>query len=213
MIVRGLAKMFGREFYFRKGATKVVDKKSDAVAYVSEYLVSKTGAKRYQATVFYGKQTKPVANYTYVSEERRNKAVAEYFEGRQKSMAFKVEQRTKRTSWVPDYKVGELLRTSWGYDQTNVEYFEVVQVKGKYVWLREIAQKRSATGHDCGQTVPLPGQYLKPRFEGDKQGETIRRLAQQSGVRICDVRSASRCTPKMVAGVPVYSPVYWSSYH
>jgi hypothetical protein len=210
--MRGLAKMFGREFYIPKNSTKVADKSSDAVAYVSEFESNKSGAKKFWAVVFYGKQTKPVANYTYNTAERRNQAVAEYFEGRQRSMAFKVEQRAKRTSWVPDYKVGELLRTCWGYDQTNVEYFEVVEVKGKYVWLREIAQKRVETGFMCGKTVPLPGQYLKPRFEGDEQGETLRRLAGQSGVRICDVRSASRCKPEMVAGVPVYNPAYWSSY-
>ena len=29
-------------------------------------------------------------------------------------------------------KVGDVLRSSWGYDQTNVDYYEVVELVGLY---------------------------------------------------------------------------------
>jgi hypothetical protein len=54
-----------------------------------------------------------------------------------------------------------------------------------------------------GNCVPLPGQY---------RGEAFRKLAQESGVRISSCQWASRETPKMIAGVPVYDPAHWSSY-
>jgi len=78
-----------RAFYVAKGATKVADKLSDAVAYVSEReaVVKMEKVMRFYATIFYGKQTKPVANYQYRTRERRDQAVKEYFEGRQKTMA------------------------------------------------------------------------------------------------------------------------------
>jgi hypothetical protein len=203
---------FTREFYTPKGATKVTDKQSDAVAYLYSARSAKNAGK-VGAAVFYGKQAKPVFNYIYRDEARRNAAVADAFVSRRKSLAFKDERKAKRVAWVPDYKVGELLKTHWGYDQTNIEYFEVVEVKGKHVILREIAQETVPTGHDQGKCVPMPGQYLAPRFEGDDQGLPIRRLAQEGGVRICSVRWASRCKPTMVAGVPVYQPQYYSWGH
>lgn len=45
-------------------------------------------------------------------------------------------------AWVPDvnpYAVGAIFYTSWGYDQTNVEFFEVVRETAASVWVREIA--------------------------------------------------------------------------
>jgi hypothetical protein len=198
---------FTREFYIPKGATKVADKLSDAVAYLT------MAGTRPCATIFFGKQAKPISNYSYRDETRRATAVSLAFESRRKSLAFKTEQRAKRVAFVPTYKVGDLFRTSWGYDQTNVEYFEVIEAKGKYVTVREIAQKTVQTGHDQGKCVPLPGQFLKPRYEGDDRGLPLRRLAQQGGIKIDDVRSASFCKPEMISGVPVYSPAYYSWGH
>ena len=33
--------------------------------------------------------------------------------------------------------VGDILSSSWGYDQTNVNFYEVVRATTKTVWLRE----------------------------------------------------------------------------
>jgi len=41
------------------------------------------------------------------------------------------------------YAVGTIWRTSWGYDQTNVEFFEVVECKSASVVVRRLA---AATG-------------------------------------------------------------------
>lgn len=197
-----------REFYIPKGATKVADKLSDAVAYVR--LNEKS---RPQAVIFFGKQAKPVSNYWYRSEAARDEAVTKAFESRRASLTFKAERAAKRKAWVPDYKVGEILHTSWGYEQTNVEYFEIVDVAGKYATLREIAQESTETGWLTGRCAPVPGKYLTPRFEGDDQGLPIRRLMQEHGIKICDVRTAWRVPSKVVAGVKVYESHHWSSYH
>jgi len=203
-----------RAFYIKKGAVKVADKLSDAVAYVSqkEAVINMKTAMRFYATIFYGKQTKPVANYYYNTAERRDKAVKEYFEGRQKSQAFKTAAREARKAWVPTYKVGDIFYTSWGYDQTNVEWFQIVEIKGKHAVLREIAGEYKATGWAMGNTTPLPGEFLKPRYEGDDRGAPIRRLMQEHGIKIDNVRTAWKAVPKMIGNVPVYGSHYTSSY-
>jgi hypothetical protein len=38
-----------------------------------------------------------------------------------------------------NFRVGSIWHTSWGYDQTNVEYFQVVRESKASVWVREIA--------------------------------------------------------------------------
>ena len=82
------------------------------------------------------------------------------------------------------------------YEQTNIEYFEVVEARGKYVWLRELQQERKETGWLQGTCKPVPGKYR----EG---AETLRRLAQKNGVKIDDVRSAWRGGEER----------HWSAYH
>lgn len=195
-----------REFFIPKNATKVVDKLSDAVAYIYE------SNGKPCARVFYGKQSQPVIKCYFTNAERRAAAVQQAFADRRDSLARKADRRKERTAWIPDYKVGEILHTNWGYDQTNVEYFEIIDVKGKYVTLRELAQERTETGFMSGNCVPLPGKYLTPRYDGDDRGVPIRRLAQQHGIKIDDVRYAFRNRTETVAGVTVHRPLGWSSY-
>lgn len=55
---------------------------------------------------------------------------------------------------------GDVLYCSWGYDQTNVDFYEVVDLVGKQsVRLRPIYSRRveSDTFHD--RVVPCPGEY------------------------------------------------------
>lgn len=189
-----------RAFYIPKGATKVADKNSDAVAYLYTTASGKLGAM-----TFVGKQQKPLTHYTYRDAARREEAVKEIFANRQAAMAYKAERHKERTSFVHDYKVGDLFRTSWGYEQTNVEFFEVTEVQGKYLILREIAQKRDSTGWERGNCSPKPGHFLEPRYEGDEQGKPIRRLAQKGHVRIDDVRYGWPCTATERA--------HWTNYY
>ena len=77
-----------REWYIRPGSYKVSDKQSDAVAYIY------TSAKgRLGATVFFGKQSKPVADYVYRTAEERAKRVGEMFAGRKASIEAAKQRR------------------------------------------------------------------------------------------------------------------------
>jgi hypothetical protein len=197
-----------REFFTPKGATKVADKQSDAIAYL--YL---THEGQPAAATFFGKQSKPAWRFRYTTEARREKAVREGFESRRETLGRLASRKAERKAWIPTYKVGDILKTCWGYDQTNVEYFEITEVRGKHVILRELAQERVDTGWLQGRCVPLPGKYLTPRHEGDDAGTPIRRLAQQGGIKIDNVRYAYPVDTETVAGIKVVSPSHWSSYH
>jgi len=57
------------------------------------------------------------------------------------------------------YKVGALWATSWGYDQTNVEHYEVVRETPGTVTLRRIASEWRD-----GRSYPMPGVYIRDRL-------------------------------------------------
>jgi hypothetical protein len=52
-------------------------------------------------------------------------------------------------------KVGDILYSSWGYDQTNIEFFKVVKVSGFSVWIQEVGSKIvEVTGWAHEKVVP-----------------------------------------------------------
>jgi hypothetical protein len=78
-----------RESLIPKGAQKISDKLSDAVAYLYP-----AGNGKPAMMVFYGKQAKPVARFFYVDEASREAAVKRYFDARQQHNARNIERAT-----------------------------------------------------------------------------------------------------------------------
>jgi hypothetical protein len=118
--------------YIPKGAIKVADKKSDAVAYLYDGgEQARAGGKPVPcARVFYGKQSKPVAAYQFKDAEQRAAKVAAYFTARQQYQAMKADQAAKRKAQGRSVEVGQFLCSSWGYDQTNVNFYKVTKLVG-----------------------------------------------------------------------------------
>lgn len=166
-------------------------KATDSEAFLYD---SRNGAPA--VALFIGAAQKP-KRFVFRNEAHRARYIADAFA--------QARAHKERADYQPDYKPGDLLRTCWGYDQTNVEWFEVIEAKGKHVVLREVAQERTATGSDwSGSCVPLRGSYI---------GEPIRRMASAHGIKIDNVRRAYRAETMKVAGVEVVQPARWSEGH
>jgi hypothetical protein len=183
--------------YIPTGAAKVASKKSKAVAYVYE-----RGGK-FLVIAYYGEQSKPLFHYAYKTAAQRDARVAEFFQRWAEIEAEKAARKAEDKAWKHSFKVGDLFRTCWGYDQTNVEWFECVGVKGTMLEVREIAQEREVTAWEQGKCVPVPGAYISP---------VLRRKAVKGGFRVESFRFASYQQPTVIAGVKVYDSARWSSY-
>ena len=121
---------------------------------------------------------------------------------------WEVEERSKRQAFVNPYKLGDIFRSSWGYDQTNVDYYEVTEVNGKHVVIEAIGKLYTETGRDCGRCIPQPGTFLIGHRAFKK-----RCLAQDGRVTIESWRSAYYLKPeKMIGTIPVYESSYESHY-
>lgn len=63
-------------------------------------------------------------------------------------------------------KVGTIFYTSWGYEQTNVNFYEVIELVGKCTLvLQELEQIRTPDGYGLsGNTNPVPSSYIGNPF-------------------------------------------------
>jgi hypothetical protein len=146
---------FDRSFYMPKAESlKPVDPDgSDAAVYTYE-----ENGKLY-AVAFYGKAAKPAWHYRFSKAETRAQRIAEFIASRKARATMKAERKAERAK-PHSLKVGDILVSSWGYEQTNIDYYEVIEVKGaSTVVIREIAQEREQTGWEQFKAMPAPGEY------------------------------------------------------
>jgi hypothetical protein len=58
--------------------------------------------------------------------------------------------------------VGDIFYSSWGYDQTNIDYYQVVKTTGKGCVVRKL--KKEIVGHEGGGNIVKP---IPNDFKGD----------------------------------------------
>jgi len=146
-----------------------------AVAYTYESL---NGAL--YALAYSGRRNKPDFHYRFANEEKRSNAVAKYFQRIEANAQYKQEhkkrQKELQSEFINKIKVGSIFSTCWGYDQTNIEWYQVTQIKGYTVRLRQIAAKI-----ENSETKPMKGMFI---------GEELKRLIRSTGIRIDNVVTA-----------------------
>ena len=73
------------------------------------------------------------------------------------------------------FKVGDILYDSWGYEQTNIDFYQVIEVKPKSVIIRPIGQEVTEEGNMSGHTIPIKdcftGEPVTKKLTGWWNGE------------------------------------------
>jgi hypothetical protein len=156
-----------------------------------------------------GKRAKHDAHYTVKTRERAQEWADEYLARKRASAQRSADERAAKVAKRAaghKLKVGDVLVSSWGYDQTNVDYYEVTQLVGRsMVEVRQIRGESEATGDMQGRCVPSPGNY---------KGEPTRHTVGTDGASI-KVRSFSHAyliEPRIVCGAKVYPSSHWTAY-
>ncbi len=176
-----------------KGRVRILAKDFSCVVYLYDNVHGKPCAIGYR-----GRAKNPAFNYRYSSTEARQKCVTEWIEAQ-------MNRVVRRKPDPRKLQVGDVLRASWGYDQTNIDYYMVTQLIGaSMVELVEIGQLREMTGDMQGDCVPDKSKVI---------GKPMRRRADGEAVRIDSVRHAFKVESKKVGGVEVFSPDRWTAYH
>lgn len=111
--------------------------------------------------------------YAFNSEERRAFWISQQTETIQKQEAAliarkeerKVEAAKIKEAFVNPFKVGDLLYSSWGYDQTNIDFYQVIKAGPKSVTVQEIcgkeAEHQEGFSPMSGHTSAVKDSFLK----------------------------------------------------
>ncbi|MEY2152240.1 hypothetical protein AB7849_15150 [Rhodanobacter sp. 115] len=158
----------------------------------------------WEAIAYCGRSAKHSWYIGFRSKDRLDEKMASFaanLQQHEERKTARAAERKKPHSLV----VGDVLKASWGYDQTNVDYYQVTRVTARCVWVRAIAAESSSTGSMQGDCVPRPDVFLKNSKE-------TRHVVNGDYVKIDSVRSASRVPFREVGGVKVYPVAHWTSW-
>lgn len=96
------------------------------------------------------------------------------------------------------YKVGDVLVSQFGHEQTNTNFFQVVELVGKCsVALREIGQEKVEDGFMSGKTKPMIGEFISDKI-------VKKRVSSDGYVKFSSYQFAKKAD--------LSRSYYWSSY-
>lgn len=135
------------------------------------------------AAGFKGKALRSSFHYRFRSAADRDAHIAKWLADVAGSLAAKSAEKAKSRQ-PHTLQPGAILYSSWGYEQTNIEFYEVVAVRGSLVDIREVAQDSTSTGDMTGHSMPIPGTYIGGLITG-------KRPCSRNRVRLSSFHGAS----------------------
>ena len=158
---------------------------------------------------FSGKRMKEDFYYLFQSVEHADSFVHRWTEERRRDAELKAKRKAElaiKMAQPHKLKAGDVLYCSWGWEQTNIDYFEVTALVGRRtVEIRKIAKNSTETLWQQGTCTPKKGHFI---------GKALRRkvLADGDAVKINSICWASLEVPKTENGIETYPPRYWTAY-
>jgi len=151
------------------------------------------------ALAFNGKANKPVWHHRFTSETQRQAYINKTVESFRKSQDAKLQRKQERTEYVHDMKVGDILYSSWGYDQTNIDFYQVTRVIGKVVEIRELDKTFSEGSRSEDMVMPVPNRFVGPPMKklpkGGYQGRATVKLNSYSNAYPWDGKPKYQTNP------------------
>jgi hypothetical protein len=109
---------------------------------------------------------KPLFNYRFRSIERMVEYCSEWIERVEKNINSENERKAKKKeaqkNMNHNFVEGSIIYNSWGYDQTNIDFYQIIEVKAKSVIIREIASSyvSGTKGYMCANVKPVKNSFV-----------------------------------------------------
>ena len=122
-------------------------------------------------TAWRGRSLKPVYHYLVRDQDHAARALGELVARATAAEAIQAKAKAKRAEEKAanqsKFKPGLILCNSWGYDQTNIDYYQVTKVSktGATVTVRRIGKNSKPTGHMSETVSPAPGAFCGPEIK------------------------------------------------
>lgn len=131
-------------------------------------LSGNNGRLSFAAMGFVGKSSKPAFHYGFPTEDKDMAPYVDTFIGRVESnlkarAESKKARKERQDAEMAAVKVGDMFSYSWGYDQTNVEFFQVIEKKAKSFVMMEIGAKHlgeAPAGGMSDYVTPVPYSFM-----------------------------------------------------
>lgn len=135
--------------------------------------------------VFGRKGHKPLSWYNFRNEDDRTNFLLETKKRQDYVIESELRDQAKWEAERAKVVVDSVLVSTWGYEQTNVDFYQVTGRKGDWVWLRPIQSKKSYDNgfNDRGSCTPVKDAFCGPEFRKklDKWGG-VSFSSYQSGI-------------------------------
>lgn len=187
-----------REFYIRKGSIRVTPKCGGIEFYLYEL------AGKPYAMCFAGKAIKPTWHFKFSSPAGREKRIRDaisYQIGRQERIAAEAAAKKAAAAKGHGLEPGLILVSSWGYEQTNVDFYEVIEKIGATMVRIEKIGSQSATDGSAGQSSMSDRVVPDPE---KRTGEFSKHKAHPDG----RIKIASYASAYLWDGLPRYCSWY-----
>lgn len=137
---------------------------------------------------FVGRAQKPTWRYRFRSERQMQDIIDRTVADLRTRKRKKNDRRQERRQFRHDLKVGTILYASWGYDQTNVDWYQVTESGEKSVVVREVASKIVKSDYGADYVVAVSGKFTGPPMKKIvRQGNRIR-ITSYSSASVWDGR-------------------------
>lgn len=115
-----------------------------------------------------------IDSYYFQNEENRSKYIESFIkkvvDRENQKQAIIEKKKEVRSNVEHQYKVGQVLYASWGYEQTNIDFYQIVELKGKQAILREIAGEMvEYTSGDSGRIKPKENEFVSEPMKKNVQ--------------------------------------------
>lgn len=106
----------------------------------------------------YKKEIRPSYHYAFKTEAERNTFEAERKKQEDRKQADNQRRMNEYDEKKKGFQVGSILYCSWGYEQTNIDWYIILERKNDYILIQEIGTKKTYDNNynDRGSCLPNP---------------------------------------------------------
>jgi len=132
---------------------------------------------------------KKVKGFYFETEQKRDTWVINQVAEIHKSDAQKADylaekkQATQKGNDLNLVSVGDIFYHSWGYEQTNIDFYQVVTVSGKSATFQKIGASSRETGFMCGRKKAVKNSFTK-----DEPFKKMLKYQESGGVLVPYIR-------------------------
>jgi len=125
------------------------------------------------AVLYSGKSAKSTFHYLFADEQDAMNCIERHFNSIAESKKAKAI-RHKESFKGHTLAVGDIVYYSWGYDQTNIDWFKIVKTTKNFVYIQELPCRVTDTGFMSGSSFPCVDAAPVGKIERHKaNGNTV----------------------------------------